>query len=51
MSISAPPGYAGDPVAVASAMSVVNAIPRVCATPPGVLSLLDIAPFPSRNAA
>jgi 4-hydroxy-tetrahydrodipicolinate reductase len=50
MSISAPPGYAGDPVAVASAMIVVNAIPRVCDAPPGVLSLLDIPPFPSRNA-
>jgi hypothetical protein len=51
MSISAPPGYAGDHMAVASAMSVVNAIPRVCAAPPGVLSVLDIPPFPSRNVA
>ncbi len=51
MSISAPPGYTGDPVAVASAMSVVNAIPRVCAAPPGILTLADLPPFPSRNPA
>ncbi|WP_248833134.1 dihydrodipicolinate reductase [Frankia sp. Mgl5] len=49
MKLSAPAGYVGDPIAVASAMSVVNAVPRVCAAPPGVLSLLDVAPFPSRN--
>ncbi|MBL7502313.1 dihydrodipicolinate reductase [Frankia sp. CNm7] len=50
MTVSAPPDYTGDPVAVASAMSVVNAIPRVCAAPPGVLSLLDLPPFPSKNS-
>ncbi|MEX5634207.1 dihydrodipicolinate reductase [Parafrankia sp. FMc2] len=49
MKLSAPEGYTGDPIAVASAMSVVNAIPRVCDAPPGVLSLLDLAPFPSKN--
>jgi hypothetical protein len=48
LTISALPGFTGDPIAVACAMSVVNAIPRVCAAPPGVLSLLDLAPFPSR---
>jgi 4-hydroxy-tetrahydrodipicolinate reductase len=51
LKISAPEGYTDDPVAVACAMSVVNAIPRVCEAPPGVLSLLDVAPFPSKNAA
>ncbi|WP_242424189.1 hypothetical protein [Frankia sp. EI5c] len=51
LKISAPAGYTGDPVAVASAMSIVNAVPRVCAAAPGVLSLLDLPPFPSRNPA
>ncbi|CUU57639.1 4-hydroxy-tetrahydrodipicolinate reductase [Parafrankia irregularis] len=51
LKISSPAGYSGDPVAVASAMSVVNAVPRVCAAEPGVLSLLDLPPFPSRNPA
>jgi 4-hydroxy-tetrahydrodipicolinate reductase len=50
MTISSPPGFTGDSVAVASAMSVVNAIPRVCEAPPGVMSMLDMPPFPSRNA-
>jgi 2,4-diaminopentanoate dehydrogenase len=50
MKLSALPDYVGDPIAVASAMSIVNAIPRVCAAAPGVLSLLDVPPFPSRNA-
>jgi hypothetical protein len=51
LTISSLPTFVGDSVAVAAAMSAVNAIPRVCQAPPGVLSLLDIAPFPSRNAA
>ncbi len=51
MAISAPPGFTGDHMAVASAMSVVNAIARVCEAPAGVLSLLDLSPFPSKNSA
>ncbi|OHV39200.1 MULTISPECIES: NAD(P)H-dependent amine dehydrogenase family protein [Pseudofrankia] len=50
MTVSAPAGFVGDPIAVASAMSVVNAIPQVCAAAPGVLSLRDVAPFPSKNS-
>ena len=42
-------GFTGDPVSVACAMSCVNAIPQVCDADPGVLTLLDLAPFPSRN--
>ena len=34
---------------VATAARVVNAIPRVCAAPPGLLSTLDIPLSPSRN--
>jgi hypothetical protein len=49
MTLSAPGAYTGDCIAVASAMSVVNAIPQVCAAPPGVLSMLDLRPFPSKN--
>ena len=49
MNLSPPPSYEGDCIAVASAMCVVNAIPAVCDAPPGVLSLRDIRPFPSRN--
>jgi hypothetical protein len=49
MTLSAPDSYAGDCIAVASAMSVVNAIPQVCEAAPGVLSMLDLRPFPSRN--
>jgi 4-hydroxy-tetrahydrodipicolinate reductase len=49
MKLSAPADYAGDCIAVASAMSVVNAIPQVCRAAPGVLSMLDLRPFPSRN--
>ncbi|GAA3226733.1 hypothetical protein [Actinocorallia longicatena] len=50
MTLSSKPDFVGDGIAVASAMSVVNAIPRVCEAPPGVLSLFDLAPFPSRNS-
>ncbi|ONH33404.1 dihydrodipicolinate reductase [Pseudofrankia asymbiotica] len=50
MTLSALPEFVGDPIAVASAMSAVNAIPRVCEAAPGVLSLLDIPPFPSKNS-
>ena len=32
----------------ASAMSLVNAIPRVCEAPPGVLTYLDLIPHPAR---
>lgn len=32
---------------VASAMSLVNAIPLVCAAPPGVLSYQDLLPHPA----
>ncbi|ADP83271.1 NAD(P)H-dependent amine dehydrogenase family protein [Pseudofrankia inefficax] len=49
MKISALPDFVGDPIAVASAMSAVNAVPRVCAAPAGVTSLLDLPPFPSKN--
>jgi 4-hydroxy-tetrahydrodipicolinate reductase len=34
---------------VAAAMAVVNAIPQVCAAPPGVLTTLDLLQRPSRN--
>ena len=49
MAIKPSPGFTGDHMAVASAMSVVNAIPRVCEAPPGVLSLLDLPPFPANT--
>jgi hypothetical protein len=49
MTLSAPEGFTGDLIAVPSAMSVVNAIPQVCDAPPGVLTMLDLRPFPSRN--
>jgi hypothetical protein len=49
MTIAKPDGYAGDPVAVACAMSVVNAIPQICEAAPGVLSMRDLKPFPSRG--
>lgn len=49
LKISAPPWFEGDIIEIPSAMNVVNAIPRVCQAPPGVLSMLDLAPFPSRN--
>jgi hypothetical protein len=49
MTLSAPGAYTGDCIAVASAMSVVNAIPQVCEAAPGVLSMLDLRPFPSKN--
>lgn len=51
MSLSPPEGFTGDLIAVPCAMSVVNAIPQVCAAPPGVLTLLDLKPYPSRNVA
>jgi 4-hydroxy-tetrahydrodipicolinate reductase len=37
------PGY------IATAMSVVNPIPLVCDAAPGILTLLDLPPYPSRN--
>jgi 4-hydroxy-tetrahydrodipicolinate reductase len=49
MTLSAPPGFTGDLIAVPSAMSVVNAVPQVCQAPPGVLTMLDLRPFPSKN--
>jgi len=49
LTISSLPGFTGDSVAVASAMSAVNAIPAVCQAPPGVMSMRDLRPFPSRN--
>ncbi|HEY4332329.1 MAG TPA: hypothetical protein VGM78_07160 [Ilumatobacteraceae bacterium] len=49
MTVSKLPTFAGDPIAVACAMSVVNAIPQVCAAPPGVLSLLDLKPIPPKH--
>jgi 4-hydroxy-tetrahydrodipicolinate reductase len=51
MTLSKPAGYDGDPIAVACAMSVVNAIPQICAALPGVLSMSDLLPFPSRSSA
>jgi 2,4-diaminopentanoate dehydrogenase len=51
MVISAPPSAPRgiyDGVPIATAMAVVNVIPQVCAAPPGVLSLLDLRPFPSK---
>jgi 2,4-diaminopentanoate dehydrogenase len=51
MTLSKPAGYDGDPIAVACAMSVVNAIPQICAARPGVLSMRDLRPFPSRSSA
>ena len=50
MTISSPSSFTGDPIAVACAMSVVNPIPRICDAPPGVLTMLDLPPFPSRGA-
>lgn len=35
----------------ATAMRVINAIPAVCAHPPGLVSTLDLPPTPSRNLA
>ena len=35
--------------AIATAMSVVNAIPAVCAAPPGVLTILDLPFFPCKK--
>jgi hypothetical protein len=49
MKLSAPGAYAGDAIAVASAMSVVNVIPQICEAAPWVLTLLDLKPFPSKN--
>jgi 4-hydroxy-tetrahydrodipicolinate reductase len=49
MTISSLPGFTGDSVAVASAMSAVNAIPAVCQAPPGVISMRDLRPVPSVN--
>jgi 4-hydroxy-tetrahydrodipicolinate reductase len=37
------PGY------ISTAMSVVNPIPQVCDAEPGVLSILDLLPYPSKN--
>jgi len=34
---------------VACAMAVVNAIPQVCEAEPGILTILDLLPYPSRN--
>lgn len=51
MTLSSLPTYVGDGIAVACAMSVVNTIPQVCEAPPGVLSMLDLKPSPSRNSA
>lgn len=50
MTLSSLPDFVGDGIAVACAMSVVNAIPRVCEAPPGVLSMMDLPPFPSKNS-
>jgi 4-hydroxy-tetrahydrodipicolinate reductase len=50
MTLSSLPSFTGDGIAVACAMSVVNAIPRVCEAAPGVLSMLDLPPFPSKNS-
>ena len=49
MKLSSLPTFVGDGIAVACAMSVVNAIPQVCEAPPGVLSMLDLAPSPSKH--
>jgi 2,4-diaminopentanoate dehydrogenase len=49
MKLQQTPSFTGDPVSVACAMSCVNAIPQVCYAPPGVMSLRDLAPFPSKN--
>ncbi len=43
--------FSGDSFAVASAMSVVDAIPRVCAAPPGVLSSARPSPVPRKEHA
>ena len=51
MTLSSLPTFEGDGIAVACAMSVVNAIPLVCDASPGVLSLRDLAAHPSRNTA
>jgi hypothetical protein len=50
MTLSNRPGFVGDGIAVACAMGAVNAIPRICEAPPGVLSLADLPPFPSKNS-
>jgi 4-hydroxy-tetrahydrodipicolinate reductase len=42
-------GGSGRPGIFATAMTIVNAIPQVCAAPPGVLSYLDLLPHPSKN--
>jgi 2,4-diaminopentanoate dehydrogenase len=49
MTFTAPPGFTGDLIAVPCAMSVVNAIPAVCAAKPGVVTQRDLPPYPSRN--
>ena len=49
MKLQQTPTFTGDPVSVACAMSCVNAIPQVCDAAPGVLSLRDLAPYPSKN--
>jgi 4-hydroxy-tetrahydrodipicolinate reductase len=49
LTVSKLPSFTGDPIAVACAMVVVNSIPQVCKADPGVLSMIDLRPFPSRQ--
>ncbi len=36
---------------IACVMDVINAIPKVCDAPPGVVSMLDVLPHPCKNVA
>jgi 2,4-diaminopentanoate dehydrogenase len=49
MTFSAPEGWEGDLIAVPCAMTVVNAIPVVVEAAPGVLTVRDLKPYPSKN--
>jgi 4-hydroxy-tetrahydrodipicolinate reductase len=51
MDLSSHKGDAVHAAFYAGAMAVVNAIPKVCAAPPGVLTFLDLLPHPSTNVA
>jgi 2,4-diaminopentanoate dehydrogenase len=49
LTISSPTGDEVHAAYISTAMPLVNAIPGVCDAPPGLLTLLDLRPHPSRN--
>jgi 4-hydroxy-tetrahydrodipicolinate reductase len=51
LNLSGKSGSAMDGLYMCCAMAAVNAIPQVCEAPPGVLTALDLKPYPSQNAA